>query len=85
MKLQHYIQGKWTDHTGEGIPQFNAITGELIGTSGTEGLDFGAIMDYGRKTGGTALRKMTFLERGLMLKKLAVHLHGNIQVAISNS
>ncbi|MCB0649872.1 MAG: phenylacetic acid degradation bifunctional protein PaaZ [Saprospiraceae bacterium] len=76
MKLQHYIQGKWTDHTGEGIPQFNAITGELIGTSGTEGLDFGAIMDYGRKTGGTALRKMTFLERGLMLKKLAIHLHG---------
>lgn len=76
MKLQHYIQGKWTDHTGEGIPQFNAITGELIGTSGTEGLDFGAIMEYGRKTGGTALRKMTFLERGLMLKKLAIHLHG---------
>lgn len=76
MKLQHYIQGQWTDHTGDGIPQFNAITGELIGTSSTEGLDFAAIMDYGRKTGGKALRNMTFYERGLMLKKLALHLHG---------
>lgn len=76
MKLQHYIQGNWTDHAGEGIPQFNAITGELIGTSSTDGLDFAAIMDYGRKTGGKALRKMTFYERGLMLKKLALHLHG---------
>ncbi len=76
MKLQHYIQGKWTDHTGEGIPQFNAITGELIGTSSTDGLDFGSIMDYGRKTGGKALRQMTFYERGLMLKKLALYLHG---------
>lgn len=76
MKLQHYIQGNWTDHAGDGIPQFNAITGELIGTSSTDGLDFGAIMDYGRTTGGTALRKMTFMERGLMLKKLALHLHG---------
>jgi oxepin-CoA hydrolase/3-oxo-5,6-dehydrosuberyl-CoA semialdehyde dehydrogenase len=75
MKLQHYIGGKWESHTGEGIPQFNAITGALIGTSSTDGLDFGGIMEYGRKTGGTALRKMTFVERGLMLKKLALHLH----------
>ena len=76
MKLQHYIQGKWTDHDGEGIPQYNAITGALIGTCSTDGLDFGAIMDYGRNTGGRALRQMTFYERGLMLKKLALHLHG---------
>jgi oxepin-CoA hydrolase/3-oxo-5,6-dehydrosuberyl-CoA semialdehyde dehydrogenase len=33
------------------------------------------MMDYARKTGGPALRKMTFQERGLMLKKLALHLH----------
>ena len=33
------------------------------------------MMDYARKQGGTALRKMTFQERGLMLKSLALHLH----------
>ena len=33
------------------------------------------MMDYARKTGGPALRRMTFQERGLMLKKLALHLH----------
>ena len=33
------------------------------------------MMDYARRTGGPALRKMTFQERGLMLKALALHLH----------
>ncbi|GJM34662.1 MAG: bifunctional aldehyde dehydrogenase/enoyl-CoA hydratase [Saprospiraceae bacterium] len=75
MKLAHYIQGQWAPHEGEGLPQYNAINGNLIGTSSTEGLDFAAIMDHGRKVGGPALRRMTFRERGLMLKKLALHLN----------
>ncbi len=75
MKLAHYIEGKWTPHDGEGLPQYNAITGELIGTCSTDGLDYAAIMNYGRKVGGAALRKMTFRERGVMLKKLALHLN----------
>ncbi|SVC25431.1 uncharacterized protein METZ01_LOCUS278285, partial [marine metagenome] len=33
------------------------------------------MMTYARKEGGPALRKMTFQERGLMLKALALHLH----------
>ena len=74
-KLQHYIQGQWTDHAGEGRPQYDAVTGEVIGTFSTEGLDYGAIMDYGRQVGGPALRRMTFRERGLMIKELALHLH----------
>ena len=32
------------------------------------------MLEYGRKTGGRALRKMTFQERGRMLKALAMHL-----------
>ncbi|HMQ88108.1 MAG TPA: phenylacetic acid degradation bifunctional protein PaaZ [Flavilitoribacter sp.] len=75
MKLSHYILGKWTPHAGEGLPQYDAVTGEVIGTCGTEGLDYADIMAYGRQVGGAALRKMTFRERGLMLKKLAFRLH----------
>jgi oxepin-CoA hydrolase / 3-oxo-5,6-dehydrosuberyl-CoA semialdehyde dehydrogenase len=75
MKSNHYILGRWTPHTGEGDPQFNAITGEVVATCSSEGLDFEEIFEYGRKTGGPALRKMTFRERGLMIKSLALHLH----------
>lgn len=74
-KLANFALGKWVPHEGEGIPQYHAITGELIATCGSEGLDFAAMADYARKTGNPNLRKMTFQERGLMLKKLALFLH----------
>ncbi len=74
MKLANYLEGKWVEGKGEGIPLFNAITGEAIAEATTTGIDFGAILDYARNTGGPALRKMTFHERALMLKKLALHL-----------
>lgn len=72
--LHNYILGHWTPHEGDGIPQFNAITGDLIATCGSDGIDFGAVLDYGRRMGGPALRKMTFQERGRMLKALALYL-----------
>jgi len=37
-------------------------------------LDFASMMNYARTIGGPALAKMTFQERGLMLKALALHL-----------
>jgi oxepin-CoA hydrolase/3-oxo-5,6-dehydrosuberyl-CoA semialdehyde dehydrogenase len=74
MKLQNYASGRWIEGEGEGQTLFNAITGETIATASSKGLDFGEMMDYARKTGGTALRKMTFQERGRMLKALAMHL-----------
>ncbi len=76
MKLHNFIQGAWVPHEGDGIPQYDAITGDLIATCGSEGLDYAGMMDYARQVGGPALRKMTFPQRGLMLKKLALHLHG---------
>jgi oxepin-CoA hydrolase / 3-oxo-5,6-dehydrosuberyl-CoA semialdehyde dehydrogenase len=75
MNLPNFTLGQWQPHAGPGTPQHNAITGQLIATAGSDGLDYAAMMDYARKTGGPALRKMTFYERGLMLKKLAFYLH----------
>ncbi len=74
MKLANYIQGKWVEGTGDGVPLFNAITGEKIAEATTKGIDFTAMLQYARNTGGPALRKMTFHERALMLKKLALYL-----------
>ncbi|MFQ3332276.1 MAG: oxepin-CoA hydrolase/3-oxo-5,6-dehydrosuberyl-CoA semialdehyde dehydrogenase, partial [Flavobacteriales bacterium] len=71
----NYVLGKWIKGDGEGTPLFNAITGDQIGTASSKGLDFSEMMDYARKVGGPTLRKMTFQERGLMLKALALHLH----------
>lgn len=74
MKLQNYSLGKWISGEGEGQNLFNAITGEAIYTASSKGLDFAAMLDYARKVGGPKLRKLTFHERGRMLKALAFHL-----------
>ncbi|MCB9047596.1 MAG: phenylacetic acid degradation bifunctional protein PaaZ [Chitinophagales bacterium] len=73
-QLRNYAEGKWVTAGKEGEVLHNAITGEAIYTASSEGLDFGAMMDYARKVGGPALRKLTFQERGRMLKALAFHL-----------
>ncbi|MEM9984566.1 MAG: phenylacetic acid degradation bifunctional protein PaaZ [Bacteroidota bacterium] len=75
MKLENYSLGKWHPHAGEGIPQYNAVTGELISTCGSEGLSFSDMAGYARKIGNPNLRKLTFLQRGLMLKRLALYLN----------
>ena len=74
-KYENYALGKWTQGDGNGTILHNAITGEEIGTASSKGLDFSKMMEYARKIGGPNLRKMTFQERGLLLKKLALHLH----------
>ncbi len=72
---ENYALGKWIKGDGEGTPLFNAITAKEIGRASSKGLDFSEMMSYARKVGGAKLRKMTFQERGLMLKALALHLH----------
>jgi oxepin-CoA hydrolase/3-oxo-5,6-dehydrosuberyl-CoA semialdehyde dehydrogenase len=74
MKLQNYINGSWVEGQGEGTPMFDAITGEIIGFTTTDGLDIPTVLEYGRTKGGEKLRKMTFQERGNMIKSLALYL-----------
>jgi len=75
MKLQNYVFGQWQNGEGQGQALYNAVSGEVIAEATTKGINFGEMLEYGRKTGGSVLRKMTFQERGLMIKKLALHLH----------
>ena len=73
-KLGNYINGKWITGDGDGQPLYDAVTGETIAYATTKGLDFASILQYGRKVGNTALRKLTFHERGRMLRALAMYL-----------
>jgi oxepin-CoA hydrolase/3-oxo-5,6-dehydrosuberyl-CoA semialdehyde dehydrogenase len=74
MQLKNYALGQWTAGAEQGQVLYNAINGEEIATASSKGLDFAEMMNYARKVGGPALRKMTFQERGRMLKALALHL-----------
>lgn len=74
---QNYICGEWISGKGVETELFNAITGEQIGTCSSEGIDFAGAMAFAKDKGGRALRKMTFIERGLMLKELAMFLLKN--------
>ena len=77
-KLGNYITGHWINGDGEGQALYNAVTGEAIGSASTKGLDFKSILAYGRTVGNPALRKMTFHERGNMLKAVAIHLRNHL-------
>lgn len=79
MKLENYVAGKWIAGEGEGQPLYNAVTGEVVATATTRGLDFALMTDFARKTGNSNLRKMTFHERGRMLKALALHLRNHLE------
>ena len=78
-KLENYITGKWITGDGEGQQLYNAINGEEIYTASTKGLDYEAITNYARTVGNPALRKMTFHERGNMLKALALYLREHLE------
>ncbi len=73
-KLQSFAKGQWHTASDGFRPCFNALTGEKIFELSSEGLDFSGMLDYAKDKGGKALRAMTFHERALMLKELALYL-----------
>lgn len=76
-KLNNFILGKQITGDGDGQILFNAITGSPIATATTKGINFEEVLHYGRKS-GYALRKLTFHERGLMLRAVAIHLRKHL-------
>lgn len=72
--LGNYACGAWIGSDPDGEILLDASTGEPVARAGTTGLDFGRMVRYARTTGGPPLARMTFHERGRMLKALALHL-----------
>ncbi len=73
-QLGNYAIGKWINDNKDGETLHNAITGDALYTANSQGLDFGEMMHYARTVGGPALRRLTFQQRGQMLKALAMYL-----------
>ena len=74
MKLKNYAAGRWIEGEGTGQLLVDASTGQEVAIASSKGLDFAQMLDYGRKTGNKNLRKLTFQERGRMIKSLAMYL-----------
>lgn len=75
MILESYINGQWQAGEEKSTRNmYDAITGDIIGLTSTEGLDIASALQYGRDH-GKVLRDMTFQQRGNMIKKLALYLN----------
>src|SRR5512144_144617 len=71
LKLLNYERDRWT--TGDGnVEIVSAIDGAPVATTGSGGLDFGAMLRHAREVGGPALRKLTFHDRARMVKALGL-------------
>jgi oxepin-CoA hydrolase / 3-oxo-5,6-dehydrosuberyl-CoA semialdehyde dehydrogenase len=69
--LLNYASGEWIAGTGGLVDLRSAVTGEVVARTGSEGLDFRAMLDHARNVGSPALRTMTFQARARMIKALA--------------
>jgi oxepin-CoA hydrolase / 3-oxo-5,6-dehydrosuberyl-CoA semialdehyde dehydrogenase len=68
--LRSYVGGAWTEPTDDGRPVLDAVTGEEVARVSSAGVDMAAALDYGRSSGGPALRELTFHQRAALLKSL---------------
>ncbi len=74
MKLQNFAENDWFTAADDGKALTSAVDGKMVANITSSGLDFAAMLDYARRSGGSNLRQYTFHERALMLKALAKHL-----------
>ncbi|MFG2019407.1 phenylacetic acid degradation bifunctional protein PaaZ [Actinomadura geliboluensis] len=72
--LPSYVSGAWHVPPDEGAPLTDAVTGAEVARISSTGIDMGAALEHGRRTGGTALRELTFHQRAALLKRLGLHL-----------
>src|ERR1700726_3534381 len=77
--LRSYVSGAWAEPAEEGRPVLDAVTGEEVARVSSAGIDFGAALEYGRSTGGPALRELTFHQRAALLKSLGAVLREHRQ------
>jgi oxepin-CoA hydrolase / 3-oxo-5,6-dehydrosuberyl-CoA semialdehyde dehydrogenase len=71
LTLLNFARDQWVQGAGNLAELPSAVTGELVATTGSGGIDFAGMLDHARNVGGPALRKLTFHERAHMLKALA--------------
>ena len=73
-KLGNLALDTWIEGDGDGTLLTSAVDGEPVARITSDGLDFAELLRHARETGGNNLRKLTFHQRGEMLKELAKYL-----------
>ena len=74
MKTRSYVCGGWFESSDQGVDVRNAITGEVISQVSSSGINFSDVLEFGRNSGGSALRAMTVHDRANALKELGKYL-----------
>jgi len=89
LQLQNFIAHRWQPGTGTGSTLIDATLGIELARATSDGLDLAAALDFARRTGGPALRALSFSERGALLGRIADVLAANrtayLQIALENS
>ena len=75
LPLHSYAAGRWIAPSRNITTLKSAVTGEAVAEIGGGGLDYAGMAEHARRTGGPALRAMTFHQRAAMLKALAQYLN----------
>jgi oxepin-CoA hydrolase / 3-oxo-5,6-dehydrosuberyl-CoA semialdehyde dehydrogenase len=68
--LRSYVNGHWVEPSDEGRPVLDAVTGQEVARVSSAGVEMAAALEYGRSTGGRALRELTFHQRAALLKAM---------------
>ena len=74
MKSKSYACGVWVEGEPNGAAVHHPVTGELICTVSSAGVNFENMAQYARNVGGAGLGQMTIHERANAIKDVAKHL-----------
>ncbi|WP_309102193.1 phenylacetic acid degradation bifunctional protein PaaZ [Microbacterium sp.] len=79
--LPSYVEGEWwtpaatvSQDPASGTEVRDASTGEVVARVSTDGLDLAGALEYGRTVGQESLGRLSFHQRAVLLKKLALAL-----------
>src|SRR4051812_18549032 len=71
LELRSYLAGRWVAGAAAHQTLLNPATEEPLAKCASDGLDLAGALEHARRTGGPALRALSFAERGALLKAMA--------------
>ena len=87
--LANFVSGKWQTGQGAGVPLLDPVTGAELVRVDASGLDLSAAFTFAREQGGTALRALSYAQRGALLSAVLKLLQANrdayYEIATANS
>jgi phenylacetic acid degradation protein PaaN len=86
--LESFVAGKWTPGKGKLQTLLNPATEEPLAEVGTADVPMASVLAFARERGGSALREMTYAQRGQMLRSmvdlLQAHRNELLDLAVAN-